>query len=220
MERAMIEAWIRYFAVIPGLPAIGDPEEADVLIIQAFGRNTFPKKELPIVRRLHEELGRDDATTIAKLREMSFDPGIPNYDLAQEAQEIADRYNLPIITQWEVAAAFDSEWYETHKERVTCVWPPGDASYFTSWHVKIATFRIMQQNNWRLPIELAHKNQIARTFLIVRKIMHITPVVLPQKTKSFDPNSVQPWIKSWRKFVLPREIIVRWVHHIIKRWVF
>jgi hypothetical protein len=220
MERAMFGVWIRYFAVIPGLPAIGDPEEADVLIIQAFGRNTYGDEELDIVRTIYERSGGNDATAIEKLREVSFNPGIPNYDLAQEAQEIADRYDLPIITQWEVAVAFNPEWYAVHKERIICIWPPGGTEYFTTWHVKTATWKIMKEKGWKTPVELAHKSQIARSFLVVKKVMHITPVVLPQRTKSFDPNSVQPWIRSWRKFVLPREIIVRWVHHIIKRWVF
>lgn len=113
-----LEIWIRYFFIWPGLRPIGNPAEADVIIIQAFGRNSILDSELYSIGQLRK-LGNNDWLTINKLRQgpINFDPGEPNTDLALECQDLVDKYHLPVITQWEVAAALGPNWYEKHKKK-------------------------------------------------------------------------------------------------------
>ena len=214
-----LEIWIRYLLIWPGLRPIGDPAQADVIIIQAFGRNSIPDSELYLVRQLRE-LCDNDWLTIKKLQQspIFFDPGKPNFSLALECQNLVDQYHLPIITQWEVAAAFGPYWHEKHKENIFCVWPPTEPQKrFSTREVKMATKKIMADHGWTKPIELAHKRQIIRSFLIVRKLID-TPIITKQRTDVFDPNSVQSWTRDGRSWLLKYEPYVR-AHHILNRWV-
>jgi hypothetical protein len=213
-----LEIWLRYFLGWPGLPAVGDPSQADVVIVQAFGRNDYLDTELFKIRKAYEYFGQNDAQTIAWLRSQNFDPGLPNRQLAAECQTMVDCYGLPVITQWEAALAFDPDWYEQHKNNIICLWPLADPTrYFTTRLVKEQTVQIMRQCGWSNPIELAHKRQVVRSFLIVRKLLGKPPIVLEQKISSFDSGSVQPWTKSPLRWIV-REVPTR-IHHVFKHWV-
>ena len=203
----LFKIWLRFFLIWPGLPAIGNPEDADVIIVQAFGRNTYNDKELDIVVKIIEK-AESELEAIDELIRRKFDPGRPNFELAEQAKEIADTYNLPIITQWEIGVALRMlypSWLETHQ--VLCVWP-GREKYLETWIVKEKTYKIMQQYGWQIPIELAHTRQISRSYLIVKLITNVNPIVIPSKAKSFDRKSKQWWIRSWYLWLL-REIPVK-----------
>lgn len=218
-EISNIALWFNYMTCWRGLPEIGDPQKAHVVIVQAFGRNSYPDSEVHSIRELWEGCGRNDLTAVKKLRSLNFDPGKSNISLALECMEIMDKYGIPGIVQWEIAVAFPEEWYYRNADRIVCLWPPkGKGNYFSTWDVKILTYKIMNQRQWAIPIEVAHKRQITRAYLIVRKIMGKKVVVLPQKTTVFDPQSVQLWVRAWYLW-LPREILTR-LHHLYKGWVY
>jgi hypothetical protein len=214
-----LEIWIRYFLIWPSLRPIGNPADGDVITIQAYGRNSIPDAELYLVGQLRQLIG-NDWLTIKKLRQVPIycDPGEQNFSLALECQDLVDRYHLPIITQWEVAAAFGPHWYKKHKENVFCVWPPTEPQVrFSTYEVKEETKKIMKAHGWKKPIELAHKRQIVRNFLIVRKLIN-TPIITAQKTDDFDPGSVQKWTRRPGFWFVGYEPWVR-AHHILNRWV-
>lgn len=222
--------WLRYFCIWPGLLPIGDPNQAGVIIAQAFGRNTYIDERLFEVRRIFDEAGSDFAA-ISKLRdvmfypgEIRFDPGIPNKMLAKECQELVDKYNLSAIVQWEIATAFDLKWYAEHRDKIFCLWPSTDQNVYFSTHlVKKQAVEKMIQMGWTNPMEVAHKRQIARAYLIVKKLLKEHKVrssgviVVDQKTDFFDPNSVQLWTKN-KWLWLAREGLTR-IHHLLKRLV-
>lgn len=213
-----LEIWLRYLFCWPGLPAVGDPSQADVMIIQAFGRNDYLDTELFKIRKVYENFGQDDAQTIAWLRSQNFNPGLPNRQLAAECQAMADLYGLPVITQWEVATAFDSVWYEQNKNRIICLWPSADPKqYFSTRLVKEETVRVMNQHGWHNPIELAHKRQVARNFLIVKKLLSKSPIIIEQKTQCFDSKSIQSWTRGPLAWIV-REVLTR-AFHLVKKWV-
>lgn len=208
--------WLRYLAVWPGLPRGGDPCHADSIIVQAFGRNTYLDASLGIVTDLYEECEEIDALTIVRLRERGFNPGGPNRLLAQRCQEAVDRFSVPAIVQWEIAAAFDPLWYKRHEQDISCLWPPREA-YFPTTRVTEDALTVMREYGWDLPILLTHRRQIARAYLILRKQLGHNPVVFPDMPNAFDHRSIQFWTRSPLHW-FPREALGR-VHHLVYRYV-
>lgn len=214
----MRQLWWRYWLQLPGLPDIGDPRLADCIAVQAFGRNTYNDADLAGIRTFHDRHGGQDALTLDWLRQHGFDPGQPNRDLARECVHLVDRYHLPVIVQWEVAAAFEPLWYARHRNFIHCLWPSADPTrYYSTWDVKRETVELMRRHRWRRPIEVAHRWQVVRAYAILRRLLGHDPIAVPLRTDSFDPKSVQPWTRSWYAW-LPREIAARF-HHLLKGWV-
>lgn len=212
-----IGLWIRYFCVWPGLPPCGSPTDADCILVQAFGRNDYTDAELHTIAGLRQQY-QTDTKTVGALRDRSFDPGKPNDELAKETETIMDQNrHLIAFVQWEVAVAFDWYWYLRNSSRIVCLWPPA-TGYFSTVEVVNESKRKMDRLGLSRPIELAHKRQIVRAFLIVRKVFGQAPIIIRQETYSFDPHSVQPWTRSWLPWLF-RETLVR-VHHLVKRHVF
>lgn len=215
MSNRILGMWLRYLCIIPGLPPRGDLSTADVVLVQAFGRNQYPDSELDHITDLHVAYGKQDAVTIAKLREQGFDPGQPNRDLALACQQLVDTYGIAAIVQWEVTVAFDPAWYAAHRNRIVSLWPT--AEYFSTRLVQEHSLRVMQEHGWTKPIELAHSWQIVRAFLIVRKLFGHEPMVSSETIRCFDSKSVQWWTRSKVKW-LAYECLAR-VHHVLYRWV-
>lgn len=211
--------WWRYWLQLPGLPDIGDPSQADCIAVQAFGRNIFDDADLPGIRTYHDRNGGRDELTLEWLRSHDFKPGRPNLQLARETQALVERFGIPAIVQWEVAAAMRPSWYAAHQRQVICLWPsanPGE--YYSTVDVKRDTVAIMRQRGWRLPIEVAHRWMIIRAYFVLRKQLGADPVAISRLSSSdFDHESTQPWTRSWYVW-LPREIAAR-LHHVFKRLV-
>ncbi len=215
-----LNVWTRYCLFWNGLPAIGNPKDADVIIVQAFGRNNLEDEDLEYIYDLRQEKV-SDLKTLESLRSHAFDPGKPNYSLANETIKLMKKYGLPAIVQWEVAVALlNVGLYD--KEKIFCIWPPENCTGFNTLEVKEETFKIMKKNNWSSPLELAHKRQITRAFLIVKNFMEANkfsgwPVTVEQETDCFDSKSIQKWTTgplAW----YPKEFLVR-IHHWIFGWV-
>lgn len=213
--------WLRYLGCMftPGLPSIGSPLRADVIIAQAFGRNSISEAEFgKVVTLFHEQAQGDDIKAFELLRQQGFDAGIANRDLADLCKQLADFYQLPIIGQWEVMAQLyfaDQDWYVQNQSlpgrRLVAIWPESP-DYFATWHVKSATKAEMERRGWQVPIEVAQKHMIARAYLVLRKL-GLDPVIVDQEVGIFDLYSVQPWTRSWLKWY-PREFLGR-VHHLV-----
>lgn len=211
----LIYLWVLYLLVWPGSPEIGDPEKADCIFGQAFGRNSMPDEVY--AGKLFEQYDRSDLAAIKELIQRKFDPGLPNFELAQEIRDLG-QYNLPCILQWEICVALfllDKEWYV--QQKIIGLWP-ASKGYFHTRAVGEMSITAMCKHGWSNPIEIAHKRQIVRAVLILRKLQGKLPIVLQQKTTSFDSKSVQAWTKNPFLWIL-REALGRWVHHILYRWV-
>lgn len=210
--------WLRYVFQIPGLPSIGSPLSAQVVAVQAFGRNTFLDADLSNIRVYHDQSGANDEVTLNWLWEHNFDPGHPNRQLALETRSLLDRMPVYAIVQWEVAAAFDRAWYAANSRRIICLWPsatPGQ--YFSTRDVKMQTVEVMRARGWSDVIELAHRRQVVRAYLILRKLLGHDPITVTIRTDGFDRKSVQPWTKSWYRWAW-YEFLAR-LHHLALGWV-
>lgn len=214
----MSHLWWRYAFQVPGLPASGDPRTAQVVAVQAFGRNTYTDNELVQVQEYYRQHGSDDLATLNGLWANGFDPGEPNYRLADECSAIMVQYGVHAIVQWEIAAAMGPTWYRDHRDRIICIWPTNAIGKpFTTRDVKVATVAIMRQHHWSRVIELAHRHQIVRAFLILRKLLGYDPIIVPTRTEEFDPQSRQKWTTSLRAWQ-PYNVLAC-LHHLVLRWV-
>ncbi len=211
-----IGLWIRYCCVWPGLPPRGNPADADCIVVQAFGRNSQTDAELRTIAELRQR-SRTDLLAIEALHNFGFDAGTPNDELARECEAVMNRYpKMVAIVQWEVAAGFDWRWCRSNSRRIICIWP-GREGYLSTTIVLKQTHGIMLSQHLKCPIQLAHRRHIVRAFMIARKILGTTPIVLWQGTRSFDRWSVQFWTRSWYRWVV-RETLTR-VHHLVTRKV-
>ncbi len=214
----MFRVWLRYWLQIPGLPKIGDASKADVIAVQAFGRNTYTDKTVYRVAEMRQRFGGDDLATLNRLREDCFNPGRPNIRLAKECALLMAKYNIAAIVQWEVAAGFSGWWYEKHRDRIVILWPPSEpGKYYSTVDVKRDTWRIMQERGWRQVIELAHSWQVVRAYLILRRIMGYNPIAVRIATDDFDSLSKQVWTTNWLYWFV-REALGR-LHHVIYKLV-
>ncbi len=194
-----------------------DLYKGDVVFAQAFGRNTFPDSSVFAVGVMFDEF-EDDEKTLEWLKSHDFDPGIPNKEIAKVTKELMTRYFIPAVVQWEVAAAFDTEWYLQNKKRIVCIWPTKEQNtYFNTNEVITLSLQAAEKLGRSNPIEVAHKMQILRAALIIKKLSGKFPLIPDDLPKSFDRKSFQWWTRTiWA--CLFREIPVR-IHHIITKRV-
>ena len=219
--KVLFKVWIRYFLFWRGLPTIGNLEDADVAIVQAFGRNRYQDEELGLIYKIRQLKG-SDLEALKYLWSEDFKPGLPNLSLAEESKKLLKNHDLPLILQWEVAMALGIKFYQENQEKIFCIWPPINSKGFNTLEVKKASLEIMEEKNLSRPIEIAHKRQITRAFLIVNKIMtskgiKALPIVIKQETDGFDSDSVQEWTTNGRLWYF-KEFLVR-IHHLLCRWI-
>lgn len=211
----VIQFWIYYFLpILPAAPIVGRPADADCIFAQAFGRNCFPDDMLGEFLQRGRKANLVELAVLMWLKKMNFQPGKPNLALALKAKQLCDRYNLPVIAQWEIAYALfllDEQWYLSHQGVIDCIWPPPDG-YFSTYHVKKLSIQRMRGRGCQEPIELAHPAMLVRAVMTIWKL-GICPVVLgvspaffwPDDLWAWDWNSVQRWTKCFL-FWLVREI--------------
>lgn len=207
---------IRYTFFWCGMPESKKIYEGDVMLAQAFGRNSFTETDLKILNEKFNEFESDEKI-LEWIRTKNFDPGKPNKEIADGIMDYMQRRYIPAIVQWEIAVAFPSDWYERNKKYITCIWPPEESKYFDTRSVVIASLKAMEEKKLSHPIVAAHKMQIVRVACMVKKLSGKFPFVSEVQPKSFDRNSLQWWTRNIF-FWLLREFFVR-IHHIIKRYV-
>lgn len=209
--------WLRYGLIWPGMPTIGNPGEADVIVVEALGRNSILDRDLFEVRRIRDECD-NDVVAIQRLRELRVDPGLANCELADEVMAIHRTYQIPIFCQWEIALAFRRSWYAEHWQDVVCIWPsivPGVPLRIRD--VLFEANRLMADAGYDRMINVAHRRMAVRVYALARTIMKQPPIILPQRTTTFDRHSVQghttgtvPWL-SYESRARCRHLFHRWV---------
>ncbi len=206
----------RYMFPSLGARKSRDLYKGDVIFAQAFGRNTFPDSSVFAVGVMFDEF-EDDEKTLEWLRSHDFDPGIPNKEIAKAVKELMTRYFIPAIVQWEIAAAFDTEWYRENKKRITCIWPTKERNtYFNTNEVNVLSLQAAEKLGRSNPIEVAHKMQIQRAALIIKKLSGKFPLIPDDIPKSFDEKSLQWWTRTiWA--CMFREIPTRMYHILTGR---
>src|SRR5688572_5920443 len=203
---SQLELWLRYFMVWPGHPGDREISQGDVLIALAFGRNSWSDEEVQLTCDYRDTYPSD--SPLERIRVRGFSPGQPNRELAQAAQQVVDRYEIPALVQWEIGAALDPSWLASPRRHIACLWPDKVKSYFSTEDVLSQAYQLCQQHGLRRPIILAHQRQVVRVALMTRTIFGRTPLVVSTAVSSFDHNSTQLWTTApivWRR----RELVAR-----------
>lgn len=196
-----------YCLVWPGCPRIGDPRKANVIWGFAFGRNSYSdEKDIAILKKSYS----DERELFHRLDLNDFDPGNPNFGIARGVKAKMSKMLIPAVLQWEIVTALYKlfpDWFFHNQSRIFCIWPEG---YMTS---KELILKFVEIKKDQIPIIVSDKRHSVRAVLLVWRFFR-KPIV-GDLTASFDPFSVQDWIRNWKKW-LKREILVR-CHHIIFR---
>ncbi len=200
------------------LPSRGRTQDADVIIAFAFGRNTYRDDQLDEVLRIREKFGNNDLATVRFLQASDFDAGLPNWELASQVSHLAEIYEIPAIVQWEVAAAFEPEWYAEFHSLIHPIWPLPPPRYTNTLDILSAARAIMETAELKRPLLLDHARKITRTYLLARKALECECIVPWQWCRSFDPDSKQPHTTSWLQWWFWDTCKAK-PHHLVHRLV-
>jgi len=212
---------VSYINVIPGaFPPTGFRSRAigvnDSLLIQAFGRNSVPDKELSTIRdkNIHAE---SDFEMFAYLDHIGFDPGDSNRALADVIDEQLNREEvIEPIGQWEPMYALwqkNSEKYRQYQNYFHLLWP--HSNFYPTYEVKADSIAIMDQLGMYNPLELAHQDMIVRALAILARFGVDADALVGDIP--FDPSSVQAQTRGKGPWVV-RETLTR-VEHILRNRV-
>ncbi len=191
----------------------------DVMLTQAFGRNTFSDSELPAVSRERLQCKTDEEMFAGFLSDEGFEPGLSNEALADV---MAGQLSDPTVTieqavQWEVAYALwrkYPELYADAREAIHVLWPNSGAKAYRTYEVNHDSAGIMEQNGLYNAIEFAHPDMMIRALKILGKL-GIEADILAANIP-FDPKSIQYQTRGQHQWVL-RELLTRVEHALIGR---
>ena len=220
-------------------------KENDSCFIQAMGRNTWTDAEL--TEKLNDIFLKAKAKTMTKLgavldrsnrgveilrgareclernallREIGFEPGLPNRHLAEVAFFLYKRFDVAIIAQWEVAHAMfllDEDAFVSmlYCEKVFLLWARD--AYYPTIEVKRDSIAVMNHYGFRNPVEVAYPEMIFRALPILWQL-GVAPNIYTRWLMPCDFGSIQKWTKSRFFFALAYEALAR-PHHVLKKWV-
>lgn len=214
--RERLKQLLAYANVVPGtFPPDGFPDRTigqnDTVLVQAFGRNSIPDKELPEVDRLHRT-SEDDVEAFMRLQIDGFDPGESNRALAKVImrRELNDKTVIEPVVQWEVAYAM---WelsplkYAAYSRYIHTVWP--ESGFYPTFQVKADSIKTMDELGLYNPKEFAHRDMMVRALgILAKQGVEADPLVgqIP-----FDSHSVQAQARGPAPWII-RETLTRGEH--------
>ena len=126
-----------------------------------------------------------------------------NKFLANIASEILGKYNIPLITQWELSELMWIKPISIGKHRIS-------GKYLDSYEVAKQAEEVLQKNNWKNVAILAHPDHAWRCAAILKK-MGFNVVAINTSDCPYDSESNQKWTRNKWLFI-PREILVRIIY--------
>ncbi len=217
----LLKVWFFYFFPFwAWCPEIGEPEDADCILVRAFGRNQIDDDELGTkILRIRSMSDGDNKRAFDRLRRGGFLSGAFNDEVALQLFLYVLDTSHVLILQWEVAFSMfnlSEEWYRDNEHRIVVLWPP-KSGYFSTYEVKKASVEEMRKRGLSCPLEVAHPAMIVRAVMIIWRL-GANPIVSPSKQLwVWDGGSVQPWTRGFGLWLI-REVLGR-VHHIVFRLV-
>lgn len=194
--------------------------ENDALLVQAFGRNTMPDRDLPALRTTYDTLALgDDLRMMQILADEMFEPGESNIALAGVVDRYFDGIQVvePVI-QWEAAYALwqnDPEKYERYRNYIHTVWPK--TSFYPTYEVKQDSIEAMDRVGLYNPLELAHPDMTIRALGILSRLGVEPDLVVADIP--FDPRSAQIQTRGRVPWTI-REMLTRAEHAVRGRVAF
>lgn len=218
--------WRHYWNVFGTLTHNGTPSDADCAIALAFGRNTLSDRELPIVRRDHDNIldkAHADDIHIRQLDHKGFNPGSPNGHIAEAVYMSIHEYNLAVAAQWEVVVAVFLEcgpsWvaWALDTQKLICLWPHPEQTTYPSHEVLDDALSYLPSQSFIHPLLIAHDLHMPRVYMLAAKRWQCPVVGYQTITRAFDQGAVQAQAsKSSRRYRY--EALCR-IHHFYHRWV-
>ncbi|NTW15432.1 MAG: hypothetical protein HGA38_03605 [Candidatus Moranbacteria bacterium] len=200
-------------------------ETYDCVIPQAYGRNTFENRVLPMIRKRRDDFGSDIAM-FRWLHDQGFDSGEPNRFISEscyQAVELLGRH-VPVIGQWEVMFALWKaypQWYESNTNTLVAIWP-AECGRQNTYELLLEAMEVCKTRNVSVPLIPAAPQHTPRTFFLAKKIFGTSPAVVkryPDEDPNhwYDPKSVQWQTRSERLWLL-YESLSR-IHHHLFGWL-
>jgi hypothetical protein len=212
----------RYLMLWPGAGNPAKEYGADIILVQSFGRNTYPDVRLGIM--IHYCLGAvngDNERMFALIKKFDFDPGDMNSSLAKELVNLMENFSIQnAVVQWEIGFALwnnHPEFFGKMKREIEIVWPDRNQKYMSPVSVIDRTISIAKIKGFEKIACLSHRRMETRVALMVAERTDIDLVCVKSHTVSFSNKSVQWWTRGPIRW-LARESFVR-VFFMIKSWV-
>ena len=212
------KTFAQYLNPIPGTYPVSswrspDYTLNDVILTQAFGRNSVPDKELPELERTRHDLGSDLAM-FEFLSSTGFDAGVSNEALAKRLiEELTDESKVvEHAAQWETVYALwelQPDIYDRYSRYIHVLWPKG--SFYPTYAVKADSIDVMDKVGLYNPIEFAHPDMMVRAVAILGKL-GVQPDIMRTEVP-FDPKSVQAQVRGEVPWTV-RETLTR-VEHLV-----
>ena len=239
----LIRHYLLNVAFLPMPLALAETsKEFDFVTPQAFGRNRFPDDSFSLrirnwcrqlcgkpriltssdVRKIRDEC-ENDIEAFKQLRELGFDPGIPNRNLAMYYLQnfLGGIQGVPFIGSWEVGFALWERlpcWYALHLSEVVLIWPPR-SGYAGTLGMLLEVREIAEKQGLSKPCILAHPGHTPRAYFLARKIFGLSAVSFVPESDNwyYDKQSVQWWTRGkWRW--TGYELLAR-LHHWWNGWM-
>jgi len=138
-------------------------------------------------------------------------PGKSNEALALLAGEISQRFQTPLILQWEIKDGLKPMrncWViENHEKQDT---------YLDTYEVIRQSVKICKDNKWTTVAILAHPDHVWRVKMVVEKF-GLKTVIVDTSDIPYDPESTQKWTRSKKQFVI-REVAMRF-YFLLRGWI-
>jgi len=198
--------WMYYANIFGTMPPNGSAHlDSDSAIALAFGRNSIPDHDLPSVKKiLDRQFPKSHLEMIKYLDAQGFDPGEPNYHIAQTILFYIETGHKPVAAQWELCIAL-FQMYGNHRlasvmneNRLVCLWPRTGMDRHSSLDVLNDAHAIFSKPSRQCshPLLIAHDLHMPRVYMLAKR-KWINPIVgFKNITRSFDPKSVQKMTTS------------------------
>ena len=160
-----------------------------------------------------EEIRRSDVVIALSFGLGKNGMGMSNLQLAFAAEDVCDRYNIPVIAQWEIADShLLTDTYKAGVVREHRV----EGKYLDTREVLEQAAAICAKEGWKKAIIVAHPDHLWRCAEAAKKF-GFEVAIADTSCVVYDEGSVQSWTRSRSKFV-PREIAARLLY-LCKGWI-
>jgi hypothetical protein len=130
------------------------------------------------------------------------DSGTSNRQMAKIAQQIFEQYGISMALQWEIADCLPylPKTLIVREHRIK-------GKYLDTFEVLSQMWEFCKEKSWKRAIILAHPDHYWRCWMVA-KMLGFIPISIDVSSVKYDPESIQEWTKSARKFI-PYDVAAR-----------
>jgi len=133
-------------------------------------------------------------------------PGASNEALARVVASLDEKYNLPIVAQWEIADCIPERMASPLDLVVRNHRQAGE--YLDTVEVLVQAKEHCQNSGFTKVVIVAHPDHLPRAMAMAQKL-GLETVAADTKKVPYDPDSVQEWTRSRQSFLAWNELALR-----------